>query len=70
MNDGGRKVLSCKPDNYESDIESESYSFLARNTFYLMNNLLMGFWRLSASLEICSSGKSSIIFFQLMMLSC
>ncbi|XP_057499975.1 uncharacterized protein LOC130784197 isoform X3 [Actinidia eriantha] len=38
--DGGHalwRILSCKPDSYEGDIEPDSYNFLARNTFYLVN---------------------------------
>lgn len=39
-NDGGRalwKMISRRLDSSEGDIESESYNFLARNTFYLVN---------------------------------
>lgn len=39
-NDGGPalwKMISCKLDSSEGDIESESYNYLARNTFYLVN---------------------------------
>ncbi|GFY93900.1 vacuolar protein sorting-associated protein, putative [Actinidia rufa] len=39
-NDGGHalwRILSCKPDSYEGDIEPDSCNFLGRNTFYLVN---------------------------------
>ncbi|KAL7193185.1 hypothetical protein ACSBR2_024904 [Camellia fascicularis] len=39
-NDGGQalwRLSSCKSYSHDGDIESDSYNFLARNTFYLVN---------------------------------